>query len=243
MKSSPLIIAIALLACTSTACHNVVFTEPQPAKVAAEGNFPQSWQGLFKSMPLSGEENPGNPWVKVMENQLLLFNSRTDSVPFLQGDYENGEIPEVGDSIQVMLRGEMVDAIFVSDDWARFTMQKTDTLGLSDSLILKLSEGWAFLNMPDEQHGNQYWNGIVIEPLRNGDLLLWTIEDGEEEAGNMRGFFQIEEYEDPGYTGKLRVATPREKEFKNYVESGGFPDLFMWLSRSYGEEEVPQELK
>lgn len=243
MKNIPLITAIVLLACSSSACHNVVFTEPQPAKVVVEGYFPQSWQGHFKSIPLPGEEFPGNAWVKVEGNQLLLFNSRTDSVPFLEGDYESGSIPEVGDSIQVMLQGEMVDAVFVSDDWARFTKQKTDTLGLSDSLILKLSGSWAFLNMPDEQHGNRYWNGIVIEPMRNGDLLLWAIEDGEEEAGNMSEFFQIEEYENPGYAGKLRVATPKQKEFSAYVESGGFPDLFMWLSRSYEEHEIPQELK
>lgn len=243
MKNFPLSILAILVAWTSTACHNVVFTEPQPSRVVAESSFPQQWQGLYKSIPLPEEEMPGNAWVKVRGSQLFLFNSRTDSVPYLEGDYQNEEIPEVGDSIQVMLRGKMVDAIFADNDWARFTLQKTDTLGLSDSLILKLSDSWAFLNMPDEQHGNQYWNGVVIEPLRNGDLLLWTIEDGEEETERMRNFFKIEEYESPEYAGKLRVATPKEKEFKNYVESGGFPDLLMWLSRSYEEEEVPQELK
>lgn len=227
----------------SFGCQNVVFTEPQPAQTSAEVNFPQEWQGLFKSIPLPGEERPGNAWVSVSGSQIFLYNSRVDSVPFLEGEYEHGEIPAIGDSVKVMLRGQMVDALFVKDDWARFTMQKIDTLGLSDSLILKFSDSWAFLNMPDEQHGKQFWNGVVIEPMRNGDLLLWSIEDGEEEAENMSPHFRVEEFEDPAYTGKLRVATPKQKEFRAYVNAGGFPDLFMWLSRSFQEEDIPQELK
>lgn len=243
MKNTPLITIIATLVCISFACQNVVFTEPQPAKVSSENNFPQDWQGIFKSIPLPGENGADNAWIKVTDSRVFLFNSRLDSVPFLEGDYLNGIAPEIGDSIQVMLRGDMVDAVFAANNWARFTTQKTDTLGLGDSLILKLSDNWAFLNMPDKQHGKQYWNGIVIEQLRNRDLLLWTIEDGEEETEFMSQFFDIEEIEDPGYAGTLRLASPKKKEFSDYVKSGGFPDLFMWLSQTYEYEEVPHSLK
>ncbi len=243
MKNIPGFILIAIFAWLSSACQHVVFTEPQPAKVAIETEFPSNWQGLFKSIPLPGDNMPGNAWVKVMGGDIYLFNSRMDSVPYLEGDYHHGEAPQVGDSIKVMLRGEMVDAEFASDDWAKFTVEKMEKLGLSDSLILKLTSNWGFLNIQDEQHGKLYWNGIVIEPLRNGDILLWTIENGEEEADKMSDFFAIEVFEDPAYAGKLRVAAPRQKDFIRYVESGGFPDLFMWLSRDYDVDEVPLTLK
>lgn len=243
MKNVTPVLILFILAFTFSACQNVVFTEPQPARISAETSFPKTWQGLYKNIPLPGEEKPGNAWVKVTRDQVFLYNSRVDSVPYVEGDYKSGEIPEIGDSVMVMLRGQMVDALFVKNDWARYTIQKIDTLGLSDSLILKLSDNWAFLNMPDEEQGKQYWNGILIESIRNGDLMLWSIEDGEEEAENMRLHFRVEEFEDPAYAGKLRVATPKQKEFRAYVNAGGFPDLFMWLSRSFQEEEIPQELK
>lgn len=243
MRNFVPIITLLCLAFSSVACQNVVFTEPQPVKVSSETSFPQDWQGLFKNIPLPGEEEGGNAWVKVTEDKIFLYTSRIDSVPYLEEDYKSGEIPEIGDSVTVILRGQMVDALFVKDEWARFFVQKMDTLNLSDSLILKLTEGWAFLNMPDEEHGKQYWNGILIEPIRNGDLLLWSIEDGEDEAEYMNQFFDIEEIEDPDYIGKLRVATPKQKEFKAYVDAGGFPDLFMWLSRKFNDDQIPQALK
>lgn len=234
---------IAILACIFCSCQTVVFTAPQPARLPAENSFPQDWQGIFKSIPSPGERTSDNTWIKISDNQLFLFNSRIDSVPFLEGDYESGEIPEIGDSVKVMLRGQLISALFIEDDWARFAVQKIDTLGLSDSLIFKLVDDWAVLNIPDEQQGKKYWNSIVIEPLRNGDLLVWTIEDAEFEEEFMNQFFIVETIEDPGYAGKLYAATPKRKEFIEYVTRGGFPDLFMWLSQTYSPEEIPQSLK
>lgn len=243
MKIHMRLYSVLFLVITSVACNNVVFTEPQPAKVSAESNFPDEWQGIYKNVRLPDESQGGDSWVKVTADQVVMYNKKMDSIPFLAGDYEPGEKPEIGEPVQVMLRGVMVDAVYGADDWAHYSVTRIDTIGLSDTLILKMSDDWAFLNMPNEKHGKKYWDGVLIEKVRNGDLLLWSIEDGEEEADKMAKYFSITEEENPGYAGKLRFSSPKKKEFEAYIEAGGYPDLMMWLTRPGEYSDIPQELK
>lgn len=243
MKHINVLIIAALVGLLSS-CNSVVFTEPQPAKVATEVSFPAEWQGVYYHVGFLAEGKEGESWAKVTDQEIILYWSRTDSVPYIEGtDYEVGEKPEMGAPIQVMMSGKMVDAEYRPDDWARYHLSKTETIGLSDSLILKLQDSWACLSSSEKKHGNLFWNMFLVEPARNGDLMIWWSEDGKEGANEMRKFFEVEEHWSPAHADELLVASPEKSQLEEYILAGGFSDLFMWLSTEFDYDDVPEALK
>ena len=220
---SVMLISITLLL---SSCGAVVFTEPQPAGVAVEESFPTAWQGIYKNM--LPEDERGDIWIRVGENRVDFYGIRRDSFPLILTD--NHESLQDGDSVQVNDRRYSNDLMgVVRGDWVQYEVKSSESLGLSDTIQLKLMGKYGFLNVESQQGEELFWDGVLIEPLRNGNLLAWINTGDREEVEAMSEFFEIAQKRVPGKGSDVLYATPRAEAFEKYAKEKGFREMIYWL--------------
>ena len=227
---------------TATSCRDVVYREPQPAGVQSVSTIPVEVQGIYKDLTVDETDGPAERWMNLIDTAIILYSWKEERSPFLEGlNYEAGEEPEVGDEVQNMIRGEMVDMTYVGDGWATYITSSCERIGIGDSVVIKPGEqGTWYVNLQEEEQDLQVWRLLLVEQLRNKDLIFWTPD--EEEAEFAGDFFGVEEYKAEGYSGTVLLAAPKRKEMEKYISSGGYQRLLFWMSRDFERYSVPEEV-
>ncbi len=225
-------LALAILSSLIISCGPVVYTEPQPAGIPAEKTFPVSWQGMYK---LVLEEDGHDSWMWVKTDTVLLYSDKLDSIPLIL--IEGHQSLSEGDSAQFTYAGKQLAGV-VKEEMVYYHITSIDVMFLSDSLVLKTFGRLGTLNVPEEKAGREYWQCALVEPMRNGDILVWFHSD-EDEIGTQANYYEVQELRDSGYASNMLVASPTREEFEAYAEYEGFTELAIWGTREFQYSDIP----
>lgn len=224
-------------------CNDVQFKQPQPSGAETLTTIPETYHGVYllKGGEFLREEVTGESWMRITDSMVYQYAWEEKLVPYLEGsDYDSLNIPEIGDQVQSMIRGEFIDMIYIGDGFASYTESNLLEIAVGDSLVIKEAEGSFFLNLREEKQGMMIWRLVLTEQMRNGDLLLWTDEDYEESRAEE--YFEIEQVRNQGYGSSFPLADPSKEQLMNFIAAGGYRSLVHWWSRDFDRYTVPPEL-
>lgn len=238
-----LITLLSFIALVAPGCNDVYYRQPQPMGESSLEKIPDTYQGIYllKGGELFSDEDQGESWMRLTDTMVYQYAWVDQEVPFIEGsDYDSNNPPETGDIVQGMIRGEMIDMTYIGDDWATYRSTKYQEIGLGDSMIIRQANNRIYLNLRENKQETEVWRLVLVERLRNGDLLFWAEDDYAEREAER--FFEIEQIRKEGYGSYMPMADPTAEELDTYLTSGAYSGMLMWMSTEFDRYSVPEEL-
>ncbi len=208
-----------------SSCSTVYFQSAQPKDLGSVSSFPAEWRGEYRI----ANDGGGNEqtYVSISEREVVFTGKRIQSYPYQP---EPGLEAENGDSVQIMAEEMLVWGV-VEDGQVNVEYKAREVLGLSDSLVLKVSPSGTILNLREEkEEGAQYFIPFLVERLRNDDLILWGALD-EKEA--MAAYFPLSRktVQEGDAEVEYFLANPGAQQWSSFLKAGGMKDVVYWLER------------
>ncbi|MDP5170753.1 MAG: hypothetical protein NWR72_10945 [Bacteroidia bacterium] len=246
MKSTAILtIALLSMSMASFSCKEVLFTEAQPQGIVASDQFPDQIRGVFRALDTEDPGSSEQKFVRVTNREVQTYSHRVDSMPY-DIDADPNRLPSDlatlsdGDSVAVTLMGVPVSGI-LKGEYIYYEVTEIEKFGLSDSVIFKSTGPWSVLNLREKKGGKYYWTSLVVEQIRNEDILVWFLDYGEEEG--VSTYFDVKQTEETADYQPFYYASPSQSAFKKYVDAGGFKTLVLWLNEVTDPQLVPSEWK
>lgn len=207
-----------------SSCSTVYFQSPQPKDLGAVSAFPAEWRGEYR-IANDGEGND-QTFASISEREVVFTGKRVQSYPYQP---EPGLEAENGDSVQIMVDEMLVKGV-VQDDQVNVVYSAREVLGLSDSLVLKISPAGAILNLAEEKEGVQMFMPFLVERLRNGDLIVWG---ALEERESMEAYFPLvrKTVQEGDAQVEYFVANPTLRQWNSFLTAGGMKEVIYWLEK------------
>jgi hypothetical protein len=214
---------LCLLALAS--CTRIVFDQPQPAGTDALTAFPERFSGSYVA-------TDGTPGVMVIGRSTVVVpetSSVTLSLDDLAGKPNltlkdgmiyDSEMPEIG-GVPFTIADSTLSYGYVSS---------YDTLGLSDTLVIKEMGTSLVVSINTGDDDLDYWDVLLLDITSEGELFMTGIanlrtpdsSDDGEHKGNIEDYAGIAPYE--RLEENTYLFRPNKRQFKKLVEAGLFSE-------------------
>lgn len=207
------------------ACQSFYFTEPQPKGSAHITQIPNKLQGNFIVMGEIGVEsaiyyNVHSKGFVLYEEEAFVIDIDSldneelyikDSLLYIKAD----DIPEESNGFPFTLKNDTL-----SGTYCRWEEQL-----IGKDLVVTQDKGFFYLNSFDE--GDNRWECLQVERLKNGDLLMWSIDVKKEEQ-RMREILKANKIKPEGDDW---IASPSKGQFRKFIKKDGFQELNLFLHK------------
>ena len=210
----------------SSSCTSVEFTDAQPVNKKAQSHFPKEMQGTY----LIAEYK--YPEFDNLDTLIIHKDGYT-------GIFSNNQTHNLKDLVElshVKIKDSLVFRLDqdpnvgypyqIEDSAISYTYFEKETVGLSDSMILKFYKGEYYLSFKESSHR---YSVILMKQERNGDIGCWAIHPKKDIDLLKNSISDVEEiFKNNGKIDKY-IVSARPRELGKFTQSSGFSQLVFRL--------------